>query len=209
MELILVRHGESEGNVEDRLQGQLEYPLTEKGVHQAKVTARRLLDHPVTAIYSSSVGRALATAEIIGKALSIPVLIESALKEYDFGSLSGLTWSEVRKRDSIEVASSDSGQIEYPSYPGEEGRQVFRERVCNGLWAIANKHLSDERVIAITHAGPITVFAQDVLGRIYRRPNPFQVNNCSLTTIEFRGADLPFGHPRAALLRMNDSCHLT
>ena len=72
--------------------------------------------------------------------------------------------------------------------------------------AIAAKHKDDERVVVVTHAGPIAAFAQHVLGRTYLRPNPFQIRNCSLTTIEFR--DAPQGLPTAVLVGLNDICHL-
>lgn len=206
MRLVLVRHGESQGNRESRLQGKEEFPLTELGAHQAQATARRLSRLSVAALYSSPLRRALATAEAIGEASGLPVRLEPALQEYDFGELSGLTWQEINERAPEVAAAARSSRAEYPKYPGEEGREVFRQRVCDGLWGIVERHSGDGDVVAVTHAGPITVFLMEVLGRGYQRPNPFHLHNASLTTIQV--GDLPPGFPRAVLIALNDTCHL-
>ena len=206
MELILVRHGESEGNAEGRLQGQRDYPLTTLGQRQVEATAKRLALKRVTAVYSSPIKRALATAEAIVWPHTLSVRSVSEIQEYDFGDLSGLTWPQIKEQAPEVAKEIRSASLEYPSYPGEEGREAFRKRVCNGLMGIVAKHKGDERVVAVTHAGPIAAFAQHVLGRTYLRPNPFQIGNCSLTTIEFR--DAPQGLPTAVLVGLNDICHL-
>lgn len=206
VELILVRHGESEGNVEGRLQGQRDYPLTTLGQRQVEATAKRLALKKVTAVYSSPIKRALATAEAIVQPHALSVRPVSEIQEYDFGDLSGLTWSQIKEQAPEVAKEIRTARLEYPSYPGEEGREVFRKRVRNGLMAIAARHTGDERVVVVSHAGPIAAFAQHVLGRKYLRPNPFQIGNCSLTTIEFR--DAPQGLPTAALVGLNDICHL-
>ena len=206
LELILVRHGESEGNAEGRLQGQRDYPLTALGQRQVAATAKRLALKKVAAVYSSPIKRALTTAEAIVQPHALSVRPVTDIQEYDFGELSGLTWPQIKERAPEVAKEIRSARPEYPSYPGEEGRETFRRRVCNGLMEIAARHKGDERVVVVTHAGPIAVFAQHVLGREYLRPNPFQIGNCSLTTIEFR--DAPQGMPTAVLVSLNQICHL-
>jgi broad specificity phosphatase PhoE len=161
----------------------------------------------VSAVYSSPIRRAVDTAEAIAARFGLTVKIETAFEEYDFGELSGLTWPEIRERrpQLIEQLLSDSPQ--YPQYPGEEGRDRFRERVCGSLWSIANRHTKDEAVAAVTHAGPIAAFLLDVLQRGYRRPIPFTLGNASVTTVEIAEPQ-PF-RPRAVLVGLNDTCHLS
>ena len=65
MRLLLIRHAESQGNFERRLQGRREFPLTERGLAQAQALAERLVSLPLSAVYSSPVGRAIQTAEVI------------------------------------------------------------------------------------------------------------------------------------------------
>ncbi|MCH7998658.1 MAG: histidine phosphatase family protein [Chloroflexi bacterium] len=194
------------GNRELRLQGQVEFPLTERGRRQAKELAASLAERQVIAVYSSPIRRALDTAETIAGRLGLTVEVQTALQEYDFGKLSGLTWPEIREQrpQLIEQLLSDSA--EYPDYPGEEGREPFRQRVCEALWAISERHAGEKSVAVVTHAGPIGVFLLDVLQRGYHRPMPFTVDNASVTAVEITEPQ-PI-RPRAVLVGLNDTCHL-
>ena len=208
MQLELIRHAESQGNREGRLQGRKEFPLTERGVLQARALATRLATIPVNAVYSSPIRRAIDTAEEVGRALGLEVVAESRVQEYDFGEkLSGLTWREIRERRPEIVAALAGGDSEFPSYPGEEGRDVFRDRVCAALGEIVEKHREDSAVAVITHAGPVVVYLMETLGRGYRRPIPFTIENASITTIEIAPPGAPFAPP-AVVTGINDTCHL-
>jgi broad specificity phosphatase PhoE len=206
MRLLLIRHAESTGNRQRRLQGRADFPLTQRGRCQAEELAAALSRLPVAAVYSSPVRRALDTAEAIAHRLGLKVEAQAALQEYDFGELSGLTWPDIRERrpQLIEQLLSDSA--DFPHYPGEEGREAFRERACGALWGIAERHAGEEAAAVVTHAGPIAVFLLDVLQRSYQRPIPFTVDNASVTTVEIAEPQ-PF-RPRAVLVGLNDTCHL-
>jgi probable phosphoglycerate mutase len=199
MRLILVRHGESVGNFENRLQGQEDYPLTEQGRGQAVLTAHRLLSLGTTAVYSSHLLRAHETAIAIGERLGAEPTVRQDLSEYHFGEMSGMTYAEIRER---------LGAIANPAertYPGEEGRDNFFNRVTSTLWGIAASH-PGETVAVVSHGGPIALFCQSVLGLPYRRPMPFSISNCSLNII-----DASITSPdskQAVLLHLNDICHL-
>jgi broad specificity phosphatase PhoE len=207
MRLLLIRHAESTGNRQRRLQGRADYPLTKRGRRQAEELAAALSRRPISAVASSPIVRALHTAEAIAGPLKLKVETLAALQEYDFGELSGLTWPEIgeRRPQLIEQLLSDSA--DFPHYPGEEGREAFRERVCGTLWAIADRHAGEEAVAVVTHAGPIAVFLLDILQRGYQRPIPFTLDNASVTTVEI-GQPQPY-RPRAVLVGVNDTCHLT
>ena len=199
MKLILVRHGESVGNFENRLQGQEDYPLTEQGRRQAVLTGHRLEDLGASAVYSSHLLRARETAIAIGERLGIEPAIDEDLSEYHFGEMSGMTYAEIRDR---------FGAIANPAertYPGEEGRDNFFNRVTSTLWGIAEAHPT-ETVAVVSHGGPIALFCQSVLGLPYKRPMPFSINNCSLNIID---ASITSPESRnAILLHLNDTCHL-
>ena len=89
----LLRHGESVGNIEGRFQGQADYPLTSKGLKQARILAtywqnnKQVFDH----IISSPLSRAKETANIIAVALNLSLTFESLLLERDYGEQSQLT----------------------------------------------------------------------------------------------------------------------
>jgi len=97
--LTFVRHGESTGNAENRLQGQSDYPLSKKGRAQARALAERWQSAGVTfdCLISSPLARALETGQIIAAALKIPVIkTEPLWMERDNGKRSGMTWDEVQ-----------------------------------------------------------------------------------------------------------------
>src|SRR5690606_38709702 len=97
-ELWLIRHGESTGNAEGRLQGQADFPLSERGRRQALALALRLRGLDFAALYASDLSRALDTACVIGEAVGLPVVSDPRLREIDIGSWSGLTADEIAAR---------------------------------------------------------------------------------------------------------------
>jgi len=208
MRLFLVRHAESLGNREMRLQGRRDFPLTEQGWHQVAALAARLAALPLAAVYASPIRRAMDTAAPIAEQVRLDVRIEPRIQEYDFGeALSGLTWREIREREPALIEALLGSEADFPCYPGEEGREPFRQRVRGAMWEIVGRHEADEAVVVVTHAGPITVFLLEALGRPYRRPIPFAIDNASVTTVEFN-SNAPPNFPRAVLVGLNDTCHL-
>jgi len=198
MRLVLVRHGESVGNFENRLQGQADYDLTERGREQAELTAGRLADLGVSAVYTSHLLRAHRTALLFGRRLGVEPELLHDVSEYHFGELSGQTYAQIRER--FGAVTSPAERV----YPGEEGREAFFQRVTRALWGVVDAH-PGETVAVVSHGGPIALFCQLVLGLPYKRPMPFSINNCSLNIIEARENSL---ERQAVLLHLNDTCHL-
>ena len=97
MELLLIRHGESVGNLQGRIQGQADFPLTERGMEQTQALAERLLreERAISTIYASDLSRAAQTAEVLSAWLGVPIIFDSRLREYDAGVLNGLVWEEI------------------------------------------------------------------------------------------------------------------
>jgi broad specificity phosphatase PhoE len=205
MRLILVRHGESVGNFENRLQGHEDYDLTPRGQRQAELTAARLQAEGTDHVYTSPLLRARATAEVFAARLQTTPRTLAGLSEYHVGELAGSTYAEVRERFAASAAAAGVRPQERV-YPGEEGREAFFKRVTAAIWGIVEAH-PDERVAVVSHGGPIALFCQSVLGLAYQRPMPFSVENCSLTQIEVAEGPVD-GRPRARLIALNDVCHL-
>jgi broad specificity phosphatase PhoE len=212
MHLLLIRHGESEGNTEMRLQGQGEYPLTGRGLQQSRLVGERLRRLSLAALYSSPIGRARLTAGIIGEATGLEVNELPEVREYDFGDLAGLTYRELMDKHP-EIEQQYRRGPDYPVFPGAEDREAFRRRVCDALWGVAERH-PGSTVAVVTHAGPIALFCLEVLGLPYRRPIPLRVYNGSITVVDVRDA-VPDARPserdpwpRAVLATLNDTCHL-
>jgi broad specificity phosphatase PhoE len=206
MRLLLIRHAESVGNAEFRLQGRRDFPLTPAGEQQAAALAARLAGCGASAVYSSPLLRTRLTADAIAASLGVPVVKEERLVEYDFGErISGLTWEVIRREHPEVIESLLRDESEFPRYPGEEGRGAFRVRVEAALTEIAERHRADPAVAVVTHAGPIAVYLMQVLGRKYSRPIPFAIENASVTTV---AVGEPAMFAAAVVTGINDTCHL-
>ena len=100
MNLFLIRHGQSTGNVAGRFQGWSNLPLTEEGRRQAERTGAFLAhytareDLPIAALYSSDLDRAWHTAEAIGRHLGRTPIADPDLREMNFGAIEGMTGDE-------------------------------------------------------------------------------------------------------------------
>lgn len=97
--ILLVRHGETVANLEGRWQGQTDSPLTERGRAQARLLAQALEHEPLTAVFSSDLGRAMATAEQVASAHGLVVQPESRLRELNVGQWTGRNRAEIQAMD--------------------------------------------------------------------------------------------------------------
>lgn len=132
-ELLLVRHGETEGESSIRYHGRNDVPLSELGRAQMRAVAAALASKRFTRVFASTLSRAAEGARLIaGESASIVCLEE--LAEVDFGLFEGLTADEIRVRYPAEFERwSRAGLDTSYSYPGGESRAAFRSRVERGL----------------------------------------------------------------------------
>lgn len=93
--VLLARHGQTTWNLEHRLQGQLDSPLTAEGIAQARTMGERLVGSGVRTVCSSPLGRALRTAVIIAERLGADLIEVPELSEVHHGALAGMTWDEI------------------------------------------------------------------------------------------------------------------
>ncbi|HTU68734.1 MAG TPA: histidine phosphatase family protein [Candidatus Baltobacteraceae bacterium] len=99
MELILVRHGQTEWNASHRFQGHTDVPLSARGRGQASALADALRNMPFTHVYASDLVRALETARAIAAPHGLRVATDARLREFDFGAWEGLTWAQIVARE--------------------------------------------------------------------------------------------------------------
>jgi broad specificity phosphatase PhoE len=151
--ILLVRHGETDWNRDNRFQGHADPPLNEAGREQAVDLAARLAGEELTAVYSSPLLRALETAEIVAAAHGLTPVAVDALKEVDVGSWEGLTRDEVAERYPEQYARWRDRQ---PGPGDGETYEALRDRVIPALLEVAAAH-PNGRVLAVTHGGPIRV----------------------------------------------------
>ena len=145
--LCLVRHGQTDWNLEGRYQGQSDVPLNENGRFQARTLAQKLQHHPFAAIYTSDLERARETAEIIAASLHLPVTIDARLREINQGEWEGQLVDIIKARyaDLWEQRKVDPASVRPPG--GETVGEVAA-RVQAALDDIARIHPSASVLVA-------------------------------------------------------------
>lgn len=149
--LYLVRHGETEWNADNRVQGSMDIPLSKEGINQAEMLAEFMLSLPQPEkIYCSTLQRAMQTAEILAKKLDIKAIEKSdLLKEINCGLWEGKFIDDLVKNHSEEYFRwrLDS------SFRCPEGESVedVRERVEKYFVEKRNEFISYETVLIVAH----------------------------------------------------------
>jgi broad specificity phosphatase PhoE len=131
--LILVRHGETEGQSSIRYYGRTDLALDERGRAQMRAVARALEDEVFTRVFASSMCRATEGARIIAGD-GIPIVEIDEFVEIDFGRFEGLTLEEIREAYPEEFVRWRRMRLEAAyQYPGGESGGAFRTRVISGM----------------------------------------------------------------------------
>ncbi len=140
-----IRHGQTDWNKEDRLQGSLDIPLNEKGIEQAKTAAELTKDLPIDLIVTSDLSRAKDTSDIINEKLQIPIIIDPNIKERHAGKLEGILETELTK-EQIETREHSPELVEEEGEPFPE----FRAKIIKAI----NKNLEnnpDKNILFSAH----------------------------------------------------------
>ena len=152
--LLLIRHGESVWNRENRWQGHADIHLSETGRGQARQLARHMKgeQRSIRALYTSDLQRARATADILGQALGVTPTATAAWREMDIGTWSGLTTAEVAARHSEEWERLRQG-ADLPRGGGETFAE-FQGRLLQALETYGRTH-AGQKIAVVTHGGAV------------------------------------------------------
>ncbi len=199
MKIIAIRHGETEWNLQGREMGQMDSPLTERGVRQAKLLAERLKRDSFVALYSSDLGRAMRTAEIISSATQVEISVDAGLRERHMGIFQGLTKEERAERSPTEYSDYRRIGNAYQIPQGESGHQRL-ERSIQVLTGIAGRHINDT-VVVVTHGGFLMGFFEYVLGIAPGNGWRFKRQNAAFNSFDYANGQW-------SLQTWNDVSHL-
>lgn len=134
MKILLVRHGETDWNVAQRIQGSTDTPLNETGIMQARKLAEELAkrETPIIGVYTSRLERAAKTAECVAEKLGKECIVLPGLEEINFGLWEGITWEQVEEQFPEEFQTwRQNRRYEHP--PKGESYQELVERVVAAL----------------------------------------------------------------------------
>lgn len=195
-----VRHGETDWNVQRRLQGHIDTPLNQTGQAQAEATAKGLNGHVFDAIYSSDLIRTLQTARYAAQLLDLPIHLRSDLRERHYGAFQGLTYSEAERNFPGDYARFKAREAAYEILDDGESLLQHRQRVQICLENIAAKH-AGESVLIVTHGGVLDIVYRLATGLDMAAPRDFGIPNAALNWINFRQGEWQ-------LLQWADQAHL-
>ncbi len=147
--LWLVRHGQTDWNVEGRYQGQADPPLNATGLAEAQQAARSLAGKPLRAIYSSDLLRARQTAEVIAQACGAPLRLEPRLREVNLGAWEGMLFDQIRVQYPAELREREHNPLNSRPPGGETVDEVW-QRLRAALREIAGRHRG-EQVALVSH----------------------------------------------------------
>lgn len=180
--LYLVRHGETNSNLEKKFQGRINTPLNETGLAGAAGLVERFAPITVESIYCSTLQRTRQTATPLATARSLPIWEEAALQEISFGKWEGLPFDEIaeqwpREYDLLYTAPSklDLG--------GEENFKQAQERGWEAVKKILAQQSEDSSAVAVSHGGLIRLILCALLHINIDEMWKFSLNNVSITSI--------------------------
>ncbi len=174
-EILFVRHGETDWNVERRVQGHTDRPLTANGEAQARALAAELRDERLDAVYASDLVRARETARAVAAEHGLEVEELPELREKHFGTWEGLLDTEIRER----FPDASTGP-----WGDSETSEEVSERILAALHEIARRH-PEGRVLVVSHGGPLRA----VLRHLEARADG-HVPNCHVLRVSAQNGSL-------------------
>ncbi len=199
MRLLLVRHGETEWNIERRFMGQEDSPLSARGERQVAAVALRLSQEPIDLVTSSDLGRAAATAMSITERCGLPLILDPRLRERHAGVLQGLTTDEAQQRFPDAFTGFRRLGASF-CIPGGESVEQVESRIRSFLGDIIARQ-GCATVVAVTHGAILMTMLRIVLEIPHHAKARVAFGNTCICELRSREGAWE-------LHRWNDTCHL-
>jgi probable phosphoglycerate mutase len=201
--VLLIRHGQSEGNAERRFGGHTDTPLSARGRRQAKATARALALEQFNAIYSSDLPRAIETATPLAKLTRVPLQTTDALRERSVGVMEGLTFEEAAEQHPEQYQALLHRDFEHVLAGGESYRQTL-DRASRLLDEAIEQHQGG-RIALFAHTGTICILILHLMGALDApelKPVWIATANCGISRFDLRSDGF------VRVISLNDTRHL-
>lgn len=149
IKIYITRHGQTLWNVEKRMQGWNDSPLTKLGIKQAQCLQQRLDDIQIDVIYSSPIKRAYNTAKIVRGTKSIPIITDNRLKELNMGKWEGMLQKDIEDKYKEQLYNFWNEPSKYVPIGGETFQQV-KDRGQDFINYLIKKY-NDKNILIVTH----------------------------------------------------------
>ena len=179
-EITIIRHGETMWNVQKRIQGQRNSKLSENGITQAELVANALNKREFDSLISSDLERAVETANIINKQLSLPHKYNLNLRERSFGIFEGKNFAEIEEMYPEEYRRYKERN---PGFvvPGGESIEQMYDRVTSEIESIARKY-KDQKVLIVSHGLVLEMMMYRTFNLDLNERRAFSINNSSISS---------------------------
>lgn len=182
--LFLIRHGQSEWNSLNKIQGQQNTILTELGKKQALSLGERLINENIDIIYTSDLIRAYNTAEIISKKINKPVISNNAIREINFGIWEGLTIQEIKLKykDDYSIWLKEPHKL---NIEGLENLTILQERAMKYINEIMLQN-EGKNIAIVSHGAILKTIILGLLNIPISHYKNITLSNVSLSIVECR-----------------------
>lgn len=185
--IVLWRHGQTDGNLHGRMQGQADVPLNDTGRAQAAEAAPRLAQLQPTRLISSDLSRASETAAALAKVTGLDVSYDPRLREVDVGEWAGLTHHEVTEQFPGFLDALRSGEDFRRSATGETADEVGH-RVAAALHEWADASDDEDVLVVVGHGMAWRVGVTYFLGGDYENSRALAgIHNCGWVVLDRTG----------------------
>jgi len=186
LKIFLVRHGETEWNNSGKFQGQINIPLNDTGIAQAKATARLSLEWDLTALYSSPLSRTVEVSSSISQLTGIKIKTDPRLMELNLGFLEGITGQDMRNdwSDLWNTWREHPGSV---TMPKGESLYDLQERAWAAFIDIQNNHCATDTIAIVSHNFTIRCICTKLLQIPMSNYHCLSLDLGSVTTLENNG----------------------
>lgn len=181
LEIILVRHGETDWNRDMRIMGRRPIPLNAEGRRQARAMGKFLKEVAIDRVFASPILRARETADLVVRGRPLDVVEEESLAEIHYGEWVGKLFSEVKGTEAFETYWKLPSEAQAP---GGEHMNSVRERAIRFIERLKSEH-PEGRTLLVSHADVIKVILIHYLGIDLNELHKLRVDNGSLSYLFF------------------------
>ncbi len=181
--IYIARHGETEYNRLDIIQGSKDIELNEAGLLQARALANRFTEIPVDAIFSSTMIRARQTAEAVAGLKNMEVTTFPELREMNFGDYEGLNYFDVKDDFMVLKKDWEKGLFNKACKNGESPNEVFKraDPRCRAIF----EENEGKSILMVLHGRLIRILFTQWFGWDLRQMNQFSTPNVSFNLLEW------------------------
>ena len=180
--ILAIRHGETDWNVNNRIQGQIDIGLNAQGLWQAEQVAQALADEPLAAIYASDLSRAFRTAQHIASHHGLEVQSKPLLRERHYGFFQGQTWDEIQQNHPDDAAQWRDRDPLWVPKDGGESLVMLHQRVQTLLLDMARPHLG-QQIALVTHGGVLDILYRMATGQDLQKARSWGLRNTAINRL--------------------------